>query len=171
MSSILSAAQTTIAASCSAIWPLAGDEYADIIGYHGYGFPDPVDPLFDSKLPREAIRYNVPNLTANVNAIVRRTGNSGKPVWMTEGGDGIPSSTSEDALTNDDRHAAFVARYLLQFMGRGTSLVAWYGWDFGAPFAFVRSPGIRANPMIALTKVAWHSARYTLGPPEKARAW
>lgn len=113
-----------------------GGQYADIIGYHGYGFPDPVDPLFDSKLPREAIRYNVPNLTANVNAIVSRTGNGGKPVWMTEGGDGIPS-TSEDALTNDDRHAAFVARYLLQFMGRGTSLVAWYGWDFGAPFALL----------------------------------
>jgi hypothetical protein len=126
-----------------------GGQFADIIGYHGYGFPDPVDPLFDSKLPGEAIRYNVPNLLANVNAIVRRTGNSGKPIWMTEGGDGLPS-TSEDALTNDDRHAAFVGRYLLQFMGRGTSLVAWYGWDFGAPFALLS--GHQGDPDDRLNK-------------------
>jgi hypothetical protein len=113
-----------------------GSLYADIIGYHGYGFPDPVDPLFDSKLPPTSLRLNVPHLLANVNAIVQRTGNSGKPVWMTEGGDDLPP-TSQDALANDDRHAAFVGRYLLQFMGRGTSLVTWYGWDFGGPHALL----------------------------------
>ena len=126
-----------------------GGKFSDIIAYHGYGFPDPVDPLFDSRLPAEAIRYNVPNLLANVNAIVQRTGNAGKPIWMTEGGDGLPS-TSEDALTNDDRHAAFVGRYLLQFMGRGTSLVAWYGWDFGAPFALLA--GHQGDPDDRLNK-------------------
>jgi hypothetical protein len=68
---------------------------------------------------------------------------------MTEGGDGLPS-TSEDALTNDDRHAAFVGRYLLQFMGRGTSLVAWYGWDFGAPFALLA--GNQGDPDDRLNK-------------------
>lgn len=113
-----------------------GSQYADIIGYHGYAFPDPVDPLFDSKLPRESIRVNVPDLVNAVNAIVRRTGNQGKPIWMTEGGDDLPP-TSQDALSNDDRHAAFVGRYLLQFMGRGTSLITWYGWDFGGPHALL----------------------------------
>ncbi len=113
-----------------------GSQYADIIGYHGYGFPDPVDPLFDTKLPASWLRLNVPHLTANVNAIVQRTGNAGKPIWMTEGGDDLPPS-SQEALSNDDRHAAFVGRYLLQFMGRGTSLMTWYGWDFGGPHALL----------------------------------
>lgn len=113
-----------------------GSQYADIIGYHGYGFPDPVDPLFDDKLPASMIRVNMPNLTKQVNAIVSRTGNSGKPIWMTEGGDDLPMS-SQNALANDDLHAAFVGRYLLQFMGRGTSLVTWYGWDFGGPHALL----------------------------------
>jgi hypothetical protein len=115
---------------------MGGGKYADIIAYHGYGFPDPVDPLFDTKLPADKIRYNVPKITEALNAIVAKTGNQGKPLWMTEGGDGMPM-TSQEALKNDDRHAAFVARYLLQFMGRGTSLITWYGWDFGAPFALL----------------------------------
>ncbi len=113
-----------------------GSQYADIIGYHGYGFPDPVDPLFDSKLPASMIRLNVPNIAAHVSDIVKKTGNAGKPIWMTEGGDDLPP-TSQNALANDDRHAAFVGRYLLQFMGRGTALVTWYGWDFGGPHALL----------------------------------
>jgi len=79
---------------------------------------------------------NVPDLTNAVNVIVAKTGNQGKPLWMTEGGDDLPP-TSQEALKNDDRHAAFLARYYLQFMGRGTSLVSWYGWDFGGPIALL----------------------------------
>jgi hypothetical protein len=115
---------------------MGGGQYADIVGYHGYAFPDPVDPLFDTKLPPESIRVNVPALTSAVQTIVARTGNQGKPLWMTEGGDDLPP-TSQEALRNDDRHAAFLARYYLQFMGRGTSLVSWYGWDFSGPIALL----------------------------------
>ncbi|HLW87388.1 MAG TPA: hypothetical protein VKR57_02780 [Terriglobales bacterium] len=115
---------------------MGGGQYADIVGYHGYAFPDPVDPLFDTKLPSESLRVNVPALTSAVQTIVARTGNQGKPLWMTEGGDDLPP-TSQEALRNDDRHAAFLARYYLQFMGRGTSLVSWYGWDFSGPIALL----------------------------------
>ncbi len=110
---------------------LGGSESADIIGYHGYGFPDPVDPTFsfNPSRPFRKLRYNVPAITAAVNSIVEKTGNSGKPVWMTEGACMYNISEPE----NNDRRASCYARYLLQFMGRGTSLVTWFGWDFGGP--------------------------------------
>ncbi len=111
-----------------------GGKFADIISYHGYGFPDPVDPVFSTVAPPDKIRINVPNLTAAVNTIVAKTGNGGKPVWMTEGACWyIGARDIVGPPENDDRRAACYARYLLQFMGRGTSLVSWYGWDFGGP--------------------------------------
>jgi hypothetical protein len=111
-----------------------GGQFADIIAYHGYGFPDPVDPLFSPVVPPDKIRYNVPNLTAAVNTIVAKTGNSGKPLWMTEGACWYMAERGISAPPeNDDRRAACYARYMLQFMGRGTSLVSWFGWDFGGP--------------------------------------
>lgn len=126
-----------------------GGQHADIIAYHGYAFPDPVDPLFDSRLSKDMLRYNVVNLTSKINAIVQHTGNRGKPVWMTEGGDDLPP-TSQDALANDDRHAAFVGRYLLEYMGRGSSLVSWYGWDFSGPIALLA--GHKGDPDDRLNK-------------------
>jgi len=111
-----------------------GGQYADIIGYHGYGFPDPVDPYFSADFPKGHIKYNVPHLTDVVNEIVSRTGNQGKPIWMTEGSCFYPRAMSSE---NEDMRAACFARYMLQFMGRGTSLVVWWGWDFGGANALL----------------------------------
>lgn len=111
-----------------------GGQYADIIAYHGYGFPDPVDPYFSPQFPPEALKYNVPHLTDDVNQMVARTGNQGKPIWMTEGSCWYRKEMSDE---NDDMRASCLARYLLQFMGRGTSFVAWYGWDFGGANALL----------------------------------
>ncbi|MGO9123462.1 MAG: hypothetical protein ACLP6G_01100 [Terriglobales bacterium] len=142
-----------------------GGQYADIIGYHGYGFPDPVDPTFSAIAPPDKIRFNVPNLTAAVNTIVAKTGNSGKPVWMTEGACWYMAERGRiGPPENDDRRAACFARYLLEFMGRGTALVSWFGWDFGGPAELLSDhTGIPNDRLNKGGKAFWQVYNWTAG--------
>jgi hypothetical protein len=143
-----------------------GGKFADIIGYHGYGFPDPVDPHFSATAPPDQLRINVPHLTATVNTIVAKTGNSGKPIWMTEGACWYMGGArgAEGPPENDDRRAACYARYVLQFMGRGTSLVSWFGWDFGGPAEMLQEHNGRSDDRLNKGgKALWQVYNWTAG--------
>jgi hypothetical protein len=85
-------------------------QYADIIGFHGYTYPNPpefVDTLIDT-----------------FRTILLQNGVS-KPLYDTEGSYGAHYFAESDAWKT-----AFLGRLYLLQMARGVGQFSWYGWDF-----------------------------------------
>jgi len=88
---------------------LGGGNYADVIGYHFYVNPD----------PPESITYMV----SDVQAILKKYGQAGKPLWNTETGWHWPASFTPE------QESAYLARSYLLSWGIGVSRFYWYAWD------------------------------------------
>ena len=88
---------------------LGGGNYADVIGYHFYVNPD----------PPESITYMV----SDVQAILKKYGQSSKPLWNTETGWHWPATFTPEQETG------YVARSYLLSWGIGVSRFYWYAWD------------------------------------------
>ena len=88
---------------------LGGGNYADVIGYHFYVNPD----------PPESIAYMV----SDVQAILKKYGQAGKPLWNTETGWHWPASFTPE------QESAYLARSYLLSWGIGVSRFYWYAWD------------------------------------------
>ena len=91
-----------------------GGQYVDVIAFHSY-FTD-----YDRPDTAEDI---VPMIQCVVSTM-KTYGQSGKPIWTTEGGWG--KSTD---LSNADAQAAFVARTYLIQRSMGVQRFYWYAWN------------------------------------------
>lgn len=97
-----------------------GGPYADIITFHGYSWSS--KPGIWPK-PEDIVQ-----LIDNLNAVLTARGQSGKPLWCTEGSWG---GTTGNGFTDQDLHSAFVARHYLLQQSKGVARYYWYAWDNG----------------------------------------
>jgi hypothetical protein len=97
---------------------LGGGKYADIITFHGYSWKSTpgVWPVPEDIVP----------LVENLKAVLVTYGQTGKPLWCTEGSWG---DTSGNGFTDPDLHAAFLARHYLLQNSEGVVRYYWYAWD------------------------------------------
>jgi hypothetical protein len=99
---------------------LGGGQYADIISFHGYNWstqagvypqPEAIVPLVD-----------------NLKSVLVANAQNSKPLWCTEGGWG---DTTGNGFTDQDLHAAYLARHYLLQESEGVVRYFWYAWDNG----------------------------------------
>lgn len=97
-----------------------GGQYADVIGYHGYlqtGTCPSNCPIPEN----EAVQIGV------VQSVMQSTGQTGKPIFDTEGSWG--NYLGADTITDPDQQVAFTARYYLMHLSNNVSKVYWYSWN------------------------------------------
>jgi hypothetical protein len=121
--STLNAVQTNLATYFGTQVPLGtgyfGGQFADIIGFHGY-----VSSGMSGQCP---IPENVIAVIDDMNtAITAAPGESGKPWFDTEDG---WSKAADEGFLDQDREAAFLARYELLQWSMGVDRGYWYRWD------------------------------------------
>ena len=97
----------------------AGGQFSDIIGFHGYVGT----PSGDNLCP---VAENVTSVIDQMDATLNTYGETGKPWFNTEGG---WSKAGEEGFGDQDRQAAFLARYFLLQRSMGVDRVYWYKWD------------------------------------------
>lgn len=104
----------------SAYLALGGGQYADMISFHGYNwstqagvYPQPED---------------IVPLVNNLRAVLQMYGQGQKALWCTEGDWG---DTTGNGFTNQDLHAAYLARHYLLQESEGVARYYWYAWDNG----------------------------------------
>jgi hypothetical protein len=95
-----------------------GGQFADIIGFHGY-----VSSGTSGFCP---IPENVITVIDDMNSAITTAGETGKPWFDTE--DGWSKANDENFL-DQDREAAFMARYTLLQRSMGVERGYWYRWD------------------------------------------
>jgi hypothetical protein len=96
----------------------SGGQFADIIGFHGY-----VSSGSSGFCP---IPENVITVIDDMNSAITTAGETGKPWFDTE--DGWSKANDENFL-DQDREAAFMARYSLLQRSMGVERGYWYRWD------------------------------------------
>ena len=102
----------------------AGGQFADIIGFHGY-----VSSGMSGFCP---IPENVITVIDDMNsAITGASGEPGKPWFDTEDG---WSKASDEGFLDQDREAAFLARYDMIQASMGVARGYWYRWDSTANY-------------------------------------
>jgi len=97
-----------------------GGQYADVIAYHGYlqtGTCPSNCPIPEN----EAVQIGV------VQSVMQITGQTGKPIFDTEGSWG--NYLGADTIPDPDQQVAFTARYYLMHLSNGVSKVYWYSWN------------------------------------------
>jgi hypothetical protein len=93
-----------------------GGQYVDIIAFHGYIHHPPNEPVAEDFIPK----FN------QFKTMVANHGQSGKPLWDTEGSWG---KTAKTGFTNPDKQAGFTARFSLLNVSSGVSRFFWYEWN------------------------------------------
>jgi hypothetical protein len=97
----------------------SGGQFADIIGFHGY--------VSTGKSGTCPIAEDVISVIDDMNtAITSAAGETGKPWFDTE--DGWSKAADENFL-DQDRQAAFLARYEILQRSMGVERGYWYRWD------------------------------------------
>lgn len=103
----------------------AGGKFADVLGFHGYvGTPKGQDLC--------PIPEDVNTVVDDINGILGQFGETGKPWFNTEGG---WSQAQDENFTDQDRQAAFLARYYLLQASLGIDRAYWYRWDSGQTYS------------------------------------
>jgi len=99
---------------------LGGGKYADIITFHGYSWKSTpgVYPIPEDIVP----------LINNLKAVLVANHQDTKPLWCTEGDWG---DTSGNGFTDQDLHAAYLARHYLLQASKGVVRYYWFAWDNG----------------------------------------
>jgi hypothetical protein len=99
---------------------LGGGKYADIISFHGYNWSTQagVYPQPEAIVP----------LVNNLKSVLVVNSQNNKPLWCTEGGWG---DTTGNGFTDQDLHAAYLARHYLLQESEGVVRYYWYAWDNG----------------------------------------
>ena len=95
-----------------------GGQFADVIGFHGY---ESTGKSGICPIPEDVI-----TVIDDMNSAITTAGESGKPWFDTE--DGWSKAADEDFL-DQDREAAFLARYYLLQWSMGVNRSYWYRWD------------------------------------------
>ncbi len=95
-----------------------GGTFADIIGFHGY--------VSTGKSGTCPIAEDVITVIDDMNSAIVSAGETGKPWFDTE--DGWSKANDENFL-DQDRQAAFLARYSLLQRSMGVERGYWYRWD------------------------------------------
>ena len=104
----------------------SGRDWVDALAFHAYSHDNTNNV------------YALPQMVANVRAVMARHDLSGRAIWITETSAIAPPLSSYDA-----RHQqAFIARTLLLALGCGVARVIWYAWD--DPLGFARQPTVAA---------------------------
>ena len=104
----------------------SGRDWIDALAFHAYSH-DNTNNI-----------YAIPQMVANVRAVMARHGLSARAIWITETSAIAPVLSSFDV-----RHQqAFIARSLLLALGCGVARVIWYAWD--DPLGFARQPSVAA---------------------------
>ena len=104
----------------------SGRDWVDVMAFHSYSH-DGYNNLFA-----------IPQMTANVRAVMALRGLSDRPIWITETSAITPQLKSFVVPHQQD----FVARSLLLALGSGVDRVVWYAWD--DPLGFARQPAVAA---------------------------
>jgi hypothetical protein len=95
-----------------------GGQFADVIGFHGY--------VSTGKSGFCPIAEDVISVIDDMNTAITSAGETGKPWFDTE--DSWSKASDEDFL-DQDREAAFLARYELIQFSMGVARGYWYRWD------------------------------------------
>jgi hypothetical protein len=95
-----------------------GGQFADVIGFHGY--------VSTGKSGFCPIPEDVISVIDNMNTAITSASETGKPWFDTE--DSWSKASDEDFL-DQDREAAFLARYELLQFSMGVARGYWYRWD------------------------------------------
>jgi hypothetical protein len=101
-----------------------GRDWVDALAFHAYSHDG----------------YNnvhaLPQMVANVRAVMARHALGGRPIWVTETSAITPALSSFVA----QHQQAYIARTLLLALGAGVSRIVWYAWD--DPLGFHRQPAV-----------------------------
>ncbi|HKS75181.1 MAG TPA: cellulase family glycosylhydrolase [Terriglobales bacterium] len=99
---------------------LGGGKYADIIAFHAYSYVNQpgVYPQPEDIVP----------LINNLKSVLAANAQAQKPLWCTEGDWGM---TNVNGFTDQDLHAAYLARHYLLQESEGVARYYWYAWDNG----------------------------------------
>lgn len=97
---------------------LGGGQYADIISFHGYSWNNSSFPQPEDIVP----------LINNLESVLVANGQNKKPLWCTEADWGI---TTGNHYTDQDLHAAYLARHYLLQESEGVARYYWFAWDNG----------------------------------------
>jgi hypothetical protein len=100
----------------AAYFAAGGAQYADVIAFHAYVQHSGAYPVPEDVVP----------LIQNVVAAMKAYGQTGKPMWNTEGSWG---RTEVTGFTNLDLQASFAVRYILLQWASGISRFYWFQWN------------------------------------------
>ena len=144
---------------------LGGGKYADIISFHGYSYVNQpgVDPQPEDIVP----------LINNLKQVLASNAQNQKPLWCTEGDWGM---TNVNGFTDQDLHAAYLARHYLLQESEGVARYYWFAWDNGfsgglpdglwVPNTGITEPGVAyqqvENWLIGATPASQCSAQGTI---------
>jgi hypothetical protein len=106
-----------------------GGEYADIMSFHGY-------------CNNQAESIN--SVVARYRNVVAAHGQSGKPLWDTEGD---WAGDPDDVLYGNANRAAFMAKYYLLQWSAGVSRFVWYAYD-GGTWGGLATPDVTAYDIV-----------------------
>lgn len=101
-----------------------GRDWVDGLAFHAYSH-DGYNNL-----------HAIPQMVANVRAVMVLHGLSERPIWVTETSAITPALNSFVA----QHQQAYIARTLLLALGAGVSRIVWYAWD--DPLGFHRQPAV-----------------------------
>ena len=104
----------------------SGRDWVDVVAFHSYSH-DGYNNLFA-----------IPQMVANVRAVMALRGLSDRPIWITETSAITPPLKSFVVA----HQQSFIARSLLLALGSGVDRVVWYAWD--DPLGFHRQPAVAA---------------------------
>ena len=102
----------------------SGRDWVDVIAFHAYSH-DGYNNL-----------HAIPQMVANVRAVMASHGLSDRPIWVTEVSAITPALNSFVV----QHQQAYIARTLLLALGAGVSRIVWYAWD--DPLGFHRQPAV-----------------------------
>jgi hypothetical protein len=108
---------------------------ADIVAFHGYVCLDASNCTASSA---EDVAIGVVNPLKDA---LGGTPAASMPLWDTEGSD----DAGNQAISDPDFHAAFLARFSILQQSAGVATFAYWGWDFGNGINLVDYPGDDPN--------------------------
>jgi len=110
-----------------------GGNYADVIAFHAYVQHAGAYPVAE----------DVITVIDNVKKVMAAYGQTGKPMWNTEGSWG---KTSVTGFTNADLQSSFTVRYILLQWSTGMSRFYWYQWNNTNSSGLLWTPTPTKNP-------------------------